>query len=206
MLKIKPLTRKIILVSADTQAELNMAFLRLEEYYESPEWQGKIFTLGQYRKWYAETYGAFSYTTDWTGFNIPSAAFKPFIQGLFDPLTPNEQILVDWVRDRTDTFAMIGTQPDGRALEHEICHALWATEDSYRYECEQLVMFQQGPNFDQLIKMLGEMGYNESVFLDEMHAYISADREWLMEKKGIFIEPELQVRLQEIKKRYYTKK
>lgn len=132
MLKVKSLTPKIILVSADSQAELNEAFLRIEEHYESPEWKGKIFTLGQYRKWYAETNGAFSYLTDWTGFNVPSDALKPFITGLFDPLTPNEQQLINWFKDRTDVFAVIGAQPDGKAQEHEICHALWATDPAYR--------------------------------------------------------------------------
>ena len=66
-LHIKKITDKIILVSADSQEELNRTFLRFQEHYESPEWKGKIFTDGQFRAWYSEKYGANTYERDWSG-------------------------------------------------------------------------------------------------------------------------------------------
>ncbi len=203
MLKVKSLTPKIILISADTQAELNEAFVRFEEYYESPEWKGKIFTLGQYRKWYAETNGAFSYLTDWSGFNLPSDNFKPFIQGLFDPLTPNEQQIVNWFKDRTDTFAVIGAMPDGKALEHEICHALWATNEDYKQQCLDIVDAIPVDQFFKLKAWILKAGYNESVVQDEVHAYVSADRNYMLEKHNIDINQDFQDQLRAVKAKFY---
>lgn len=209
MLKIKSITPKIVHVEADSQKELNYAFLRLVEYGESPEWKGKIFTLGQYRKWYAETNGAFSYDTDWSGFNVNQEHFKPFIKGLFDPLTPNEQTLVDWIKDRDDVYSVIGSQPDGDAFNHEVCHALFATDEKYKEACTKVIvdMAQSHPDqYTKLAKWIIDIGYHESVTIDEMHAFISADRDWLIEKKGIYIDQELSDKLAYIKKHFYEPK
>jgi len=209
MLTIRPITSKIVHVEAGTQKELNEAFLRIVEYGESPEWKGKIFTIGQYRKWYAETNGAFSYDTDWSGFNVTQEHFKPFIKGLFDPLTPSEQQLVDWVKDRDDVYSMIGSQPDGDAFDHEMCHAFFATDTHYKDLCIQVIvnMAQSRPDqYAKMAKWIIDIGYHESVTIDEMHAFISADRDWLMEKKGIYVDPSLQIQLVDIKNKFYTPK
>jgi hypothetical protein len=206
MLSIKPITNKILHITADSQQELNEAFLRFSEYGESPEWKDKIFTVGQYRKWYAETFGAFSYLTDWSGFNLTSDSLKPFIQGLFDPLTPNEQQMVKWFKDRTDEYSVIGSQPGSDSLEHEICHALWATEPKYKELCQEIVKKIDKASYDSLCAWLTKIGYNESVHEDEVHAYCSSDRSWLMEKHGIFINEDIQIQLLEIKKQFYQPK
>jgi hypothetical protein len=206
MLSIKPITNKILHITADSQQELNEAFLRFSEYEESPEWKGKIFTVGQYRKWYAETFGAFSYLTDWSGFNLTNRSFAPFIQGLFDPLTPGEEQMVKWLRDRTDTYSVIGSQPGSDSLEHEICHALWATEPKYKELCQEVVKKIDKNVFDALCLFLTKIGYNESVHDDEVHAYCSSDRAWLMEKHGIVIDEAIQSELLEIKKQFYQPK
>ena len=52
--------------------------MRFQEHYESPEFTGTVFTVGAFRKWYAETYGAFTYASDWSGFNIPGTVLEPF--------------------------------------------------------------------------------------------------------------------------------
>lgn len=206
-LKLKKLTDRIVLVHATTQEELNMAFLRPQEYYESPRFQGKIFTLGEYRAWYSITQGAMTYTTDWSGFNLPSSAFEPFFSGMFDPLLPGEQQLVDWLRYREGNYAVIAAMPAGDALEHELCHALWATSNEYQVKCGEVVEAfgnQDGPQYEALKNWILEAGYNESVVRDEIHAYISADRDWLLEKKGIFITRDWQTELQHIKSNYYV--
>ena len=206
-LKMKKVTDRIVLVWAKTQEELNTAFLRPQEFYESPEFQGKIFTLGQYRQWYSEKNGGMTYLTDWSGFNLPSKAFAPFFNGLFDPLLPGEQQLVDWLKYRTDEYAVIAAMPNGDALEHELCHALWATSNEYQVRCGELVEKfgnEDGPQYAALEKWILEGGYNPSVVSDEIHAYISADRDWLLEKKGIYITPEWQTKFQAIKAEYYV--
>jgi hypothetical protein len=64
MLHVEVLTSKIVLLKARSQQELGRTFLRFQEHYESPEWKGKVFTIGQIRAWYAETYGADTYERD----------------------------------------------------------------------------------------------------------------------------------------------
>lgn len=205
MLKIEPITPKILHVYADSQIELNEAFLRFSEHGESPYFKGKVFTFGQYRKWYAETNGAFTYLTDWTGFNIPDVNFKLFVEGMFDPLTPNERQIINWIKDRKDTFCVIGAQPDGDSLEHEICHALWHIEPEYKEECEKIILGMPRDQHQAMKKLVLEMGYTDAVINDEMHAYVSADRDWLEEEKAVSVDEEISEKLQEVKSRFYQK-
>jgi hypothetical protein len=50
--------------------------MRAQEYYESPfkQIKGKEFTIIKFMELYSKRFGenAFTYTTDWAGFNIPS--------------------------------------------------------------------------------------------------------------------------------------
>lgn len=51
-----------------------MTFLRVQEYYESPnpDFRGKHFNIWDFIEWYSSTKrGAFTYAFDWSGFNIP---------------------------------------------------------------------------------------------------------------------------------------
>lgn len=205
MLKLKPITNRVLHVTADTQEELCSALVRFSEYVESPEFAGKIFTLGQFRKWYAEKYGAYTFNTDWSGFNLTQDSFVPFILGLFDPLTENEQKIVNWVKDRSDKFSLIGTYPGSDAFEHEVCHALWATESEYKNECYAVIDSLRVTHADlisKLGKIITELGYGANVLDDEVHAYLSANPDWLLEKKGIFVEPWIYEKFRSIKARF----
>jgi hypothetical protein len=204
MIKTKPLTSKIVLVTADSQQELGRVFLRFQEFYESPEWKDKIFTIGQIRSWYSEKYGANTYEKDWTGFNIPSCALKPFIQGLFDPLTEEEQAFVNLFRYRTDDFYIIGSQEGSGALDHEECHALYYTNP--RYRAQVLALLAEHKNVTkELYAWLSENMYHPSVHDDEVHAYMSADIEYIQEK-GVGLPgkaQELHKALRALKRKYF---
>lgn len=186
MLTINKITNNIINISASSQEELNMSFLRFQEHYESPVWRGKIFTLGQYRQWYAETNGAFTYMTDWAGFNIPSYVLKPFINGLFDPLTPNEQQIVEWFKDRKDNFYIIGTQ-EGMisTLTHEIGHGLFYTDLGYRVKIQDILRKAQKicpKDYQKCKTILLQLGYSEDVIEDEIHAFMLTGTQHFIEK------------------------
>lgn len=180
-LETKRITSKIVLVSASSQQELSDTFLRFQEHYESPEWKGKVFTIGQMRQWYAESFGANTYEEDWHGFNIPATALHPFIVGLFDPLTENEKRFVDLFRHRRDDFYIIGSQEESDALEHEICHGLFHTVDDYRTAVLDLLR-THSKELQEVRKHIKEMMYHPDVVEDEAHAYLSADydevKEW----------------------------
>ena len=95
------LTPHIHLLSFDTQHDLTSTFLRFQEHYESPRFKGEVFTLDEFQDWYIKNSpngietGKFTYHTDWNGFNIPSHILKPFYEGKFDPLSFDEQAILE---------------------------------------------------------------------------------------------------------------
>ena len=216
-LEIERVTPQIVLVRAPDRKMLAEIFCRFQEHYESgfDNIRGKIFTLGQLRKAYAEGKGAWTYVRnslvdgDWSGYNLPSYVLEPFIRGAFDPLTEQERDFVDLFRGREDKFYIIGVSKEGRpAIQHEISHGLWYTSLKYRQEAEKaLSKWNQIPAFTKLLK---SWGYGDPVILDEIHAYMSADYDWFREKKsedlvkfGITLSEKLHKKLVSIKKRHF---
>lgn len=200
-MRVKQINKAISLVQADSPETLARIFLRFQEHYESPEWKGKIFTIGQFREWYSTKYGQNSYETDWSGFNIPSYVLEPFIKGLFDPLTALEQELVDFFKYRTDKFYIIGAQEENHsALEHEICHALFYTDETYRNAVQKLLKTYKR-HLKDVYAYVSSMMYHQSVWDDEVHAYVSADPKHL-EDEGVSFPNELHKRLVTLKKKH----
>lgn len=170
MIKIKKGLFGSILISADSNEELADSMMRFQEHYENPFWKGKIFTIGQFKKWYSSKYGFDSYRFDWVGFNFPSNTLNPFKEGLFDPLTPNEKIIVDYFRYRSDDFYVIGSNKKD-VLKHELCHALYYNSKKYKNEINDL--FNKNKNkLNKPIKHLIKIGYHKDVIFDELQAYI----------------------------------
>lgn len=173
MLKIKSQPYNSVWVWADSQAELNRSFMRFTEHYESPnpDFRGKIFTVGQLKRWYSITYGADTYHIDWSGFNIPSKVLKPFIDGLFDPLTNEEQNLLDLFRYRNDNFYIIGAQ-NNSVLRHELAHALYSNNITYKKEIDKYIL-RNKKYLTKTSKYILEKGYCKEVLNDELQAYIT---------------------------------
>ena len=205
---IKKITNNIICVSFNSQFELCDHFLRFQEHYESPKFRNQVFTIGQFRDWYARQYGAFTYHEDWNGMNIPSYVFDAFKSGLFDPLTKKESKLLNLFKDRTDTYYVLGinSTDEEQALDHEICHGLFYTNQDYKEEVlEALKPYDLANLKDWLI----EIGYCEEVLDDECHAYISADYDWLVEEKkasNLDLLKDLHDKLIDIKGKYFKEK
>lgn len=203
MLTATQIAPSIVRVQAETQHELSETFLRFQEHYESPEWRGKVFTVGQFRAWYSEKYGVNTYERDWAGYNFPSYVLAPFIQGLFDPLTPGEQDLVNLFRFRTDKFYIIGAQ-DQEVLDHEECHALYHVNEKYRKEVDK-VLTKCAWDISSVEKTIRRMMYHPSVVMDEVHAYTSsADREWFKSNSLTFPD-KVHKELRAIKRRHFKR-
>lgn len=202
-MEINKITQQIIQVICEDQLALTSLFLRFQEHYESPKFRGKIFTLGQFRDWYARENGGFTYHTDWNGFNIPSYVLEPFIKGLFDPLTDEERQFLDLFKDRTDKYYIIGTHEDASGtLDHEVCHGLYYINSEYQKEVDQ-VLFEMGDLLIPLKQWLLKSGYAVEVLEDECHAYVSADWKWLKEKHSIEIPEEYHKQLRAIKEKHF---
>lgn len=62
-IEIKHLYPKIYCLEFDTQYNLCMSMVRIQEFYESPEFAGKYFTLEEYIDYWSKNFGdgAFTY-------------------------------------------------------------------------------------------------------------------------------------------------
>ncbi len=160
----------IFVLHFETQYALASSFLRIQEHYESSRFRKRIFTLEQYKEWYAAEFGAFTYYEDWSGFNVPSSAFAPFYAGKFDPLLDKEQRLLRLFHNEREPFYVIGIA-SAADLEHEVAHALFYTRPDYR----EAVLEAMRPYDTSAIEgRLASMGYHRQVITDEVHAYLVA--------------------------------
>lgn len=173
MLQCKKQPYNSVWVWADSQNELGMTFMRFQEHYESAnkKFRNNIFTIGQLRNWYSETYGSNSYHSHWVGFNFPSRVLRPFKDGLFDPLTTEEQGLLHLLQYRNDDFYIIGAQT-GSILRHELSHALYASNPKYREEIDCFLIKNQ-KKLAKTNKYILDKGYCKDVLNDEIQAYIT---------------------------------
>jgi hypothetical protein len=162
-----------------SKKELCSTFARFEEYYESPfeEIRGKVFTREYFFKLYKDTYGD-KYVESWSGFNVPEAAFKPFLEGKFDPLVKSEQKLLDLIKNiPDDDFYVMGIiKGDTETLIHELSHSLFGTDPVYAKRQQMLYMLCIPSNYRQMIsEHLTRKGYCDDVLLDEAIAYLIDD-------------------------------
>ena len=162
-----------VLIQTDSNESLAYTFLRFQEHYESPKFKDQIFTIGQLKRWYSETYGADTYTKDWVGFNFPSYVLKPFREGLFDPLTKEEQDLLDLFKYRNDNFYIIGAN-NNTTIRHELAHALYQYSLNYQQEINQIC---NNKTYKKHIKKIRQYilnkGYHIDVINDEIQAYVT---------------------------------
>ena len=173
MLVLKQQPHNSVWIKADSQEELGLSFMRFQEHYESinPEFKNKIFTIGQLRAWYSSTYGADTYHKDWVGFNFPSKILIPFKQGLFDPLTNEEQNLLEFFKYRHDDFYIIGAQ-DQATLRHELAHALYSTNNQY-YKAVNKLFDSNKTSMKKVRQFIFDKGYHLQHLNDELQAYIT---------------------------------
>jgi hypothetical protein len=173
MLTIKSQPYNSVWISADSQEELGLTFMRFQEYYESanPKFRNNIFTLGQLRHWYSETYGANNYHLTWIGFNFPSKVLVPFKEGLFDPLTIEENRLLELLRYRKDNFYIIGAQ-NNSVLRHELSHAMYGYNPEYQKAIDSFI-HKNKKGFSKVSKYILNKGYHHTVVNDEIQAYIT---------------------------------
>jgi len=169
-IKKKIIQEGIIYLEFENQIELTSTLLRFQEHYECPNFAGKIFTLEEFKKWYADDRGSFSYYTDWNGFNFPSDILTAFNKKMFDPLSEAEKQVMSILKEHTGKFYVIGTHKKAshKTFDHEIAHALFYLHDDYKKEVLNIISQYKT---DELRIELKEMGYAKHVMDDEVHAY-----------------------------------
>ncbi len=160
----------IYLLSFPNRYLMSSTFARFQEHYESPMLIGKVFTWEEFLDAYAKKDGRFTYFNDWAGFNVPSSALRPFLQGKFDPLTAKERRLLDLVRMVPEPFYLIAVEKgDEYAAAHEIVHGLFTLVPDYR---AAVVRTLAGFDLAKMRRQLAKHKYDASVHDDEINAYL----------------------------------
>jgi len=175
-IKLIKLTNKIFLLIFESEYNLSTTFLRFEEFYESPEFSGKFFTLKEFKKWYSSPKGTFTYYKDWNGFNISSYTLEPFYEGKFDPLTKKEKRLLKLFKNMKGKFYIIGisrkTKDIKKLLKHELAHGFFYTVPKYKNKVIEILSEFNLTKIKEELR--AKKGYCENVLDDESHAYILA--------------------------------
>lgn len=158
-----------------SQYWLASTFLRFQEFYESPHFRGKPFSLEEFQDWYITTRcsGEFSYYTDWGGFNFPSYVVDHFRERRMDPQSRKEQWVLDLLPPH-GMFYVIGTCQDAEGsngvIAHEVVHGLFYLNPEYADAVAKVIQEYDLAAFKQELR---SMGYCEEVLIDEINAYLT---------------------------------
>jgi hypothetical protein len=174
---IKRLWKDVHLAMFDTQIEMNKTMIRFQEYYESPEFRGKIFTLKEYRDWYIKNGrnpGKFTYYTDWNGCNLPVSFIYDFITD--NNLSKREKCFISTMFDKSISVMdyVICThrqfkESNDIVILHELAHALFRNK---RYAKKVDCMMRGSADVIETWDYVKSLKYHKDVFLDELQAYM----------------------------------
>lgn len=179
--KIKEVKPKIFLLSFTDNYDLCMFFLRYQEFYESPSpnFRGKQFEILDFMQWYSKKYGngAFTYPTDWGGFNIPSSVIKDIHNlSIIDRNIYDYEMLNIYRQCKKihSDFYLIGALKSATTtINHEIAHGFFYTSPEYKKASSKLVQKLSKSARSHINKWLAKKGYTQKVFVDETQAYLS---------------------------------
>lgn len=179
--KIKEVRPKVFLFEFADQYDMCMHFMRYQEYYESasPKFRCKKFTIFEFMRWYSKTYGhgAFTYCTDWDGFNVPGSVIREIWSGGI--LDANQYDRAMWqgycncVNKAGNNIYIIGATKDQAALKHEVAHAFFQLRPEYKKKMIKLVKSLPLPIMNETKANLKKVGYTPKVYTDEIQAYMS---------------------------------
>jgi len=195
-MSIKEISPKVYLLTFDTQYDLCMTFVRIQEFYESPEFRNKYFELEEYMDWWAKNYGkgSFDYRSRWTGLNVPGPVVCKWIEKVTlhnGEFRDKERQLLNRILgyvERTTDFDeeddsfrdiyVIAVHREGgsvsvKTLDHELAHAFYTLYPDYQESCDSLLEKIPAKVGSGAATKLLRMGYTSEVLRDELQAYFS---------------------------------
>ena len=192
-MKSKIILPRVYLLTYKTRYELCMSFVRMQEFYESPKFKGKWFSLEDFMDYWSLKHGegSFTYPIVWNGFNLPSEAFNNWCDMFQDSRRPRENIIIEKIdKLRTSDFAKNkvkytekyyiiaaheekGDDKLEHIINHEVAHAIYYLYPEYKNSCDELLKKISKKDYNNDKKTLLDMGYSKSVINDELQAYYS---------------------------------
>jgi hypothetical protein len=184
MLKVSEPIKNCFLFEFQKQKDLALTFCRVQEYYESnnEELNGKFFSFEEFIKKSMDDDGFINYFSDWDGFNIPGDVWETWRTnvGLLSQHETRLDNEISLLYDNYEKYYIIGTMKNAKGvIDHEIAHALFYLNHDYRVKTSYLNLefkTQFKTQYNKVLKTFKKMGYNESVFEDEMQAWMSSSK------------------------------
>jgi len=197
LIKSEIIMPNVYVLTYDSQYDLCMSFVRMQEFYESPKFRNKYFTLEEFMDYWASEFGngAFDYTSRWNGFNLPSKAVSKWFDMYFKRriLRDREWEIIEAVDALAIEEAQDGEMPEKyyligvhtevseeyreEVINHESAHALYYLYPRYKRACNHLLKNLSDTATEKASKKLLSMGYGKNVIKDEMQAYFSTEKE-----------------------------
>jgi len=192
---LKEVRPNIFAVIVPNDYDRAMLFCRVQEFYESDSdlFKEQDFSIWDYMKWYSEKRGSFTYTKDWSGFNIPfkvalnctlgAQCESPYDIAMQDIL---DQILLT---DNPADAYIIGTESDkGQTFKHELCHALYYTNREYKILADEITKSIDWQDYLIFEDNLLSLCYTASVINDEIQAYMMTNYNAKYFSKGVDVD------------------
>lgn len=213
--KIVEVRDRVFAVVMEDDYARPMTFLRVQEYYESPnsEFRGKHFNIWDFIEWYSRNKkDAFTYAFDWSGFNIPlpiawecyegkdKAPKKGFngVSSLPDTWKSKwDETMKDIVwqvqskmfnkNNKRDMNAYIigAKDTEGNTFQHEVAHGLYYTNKEYKESMDEITETIEWQDYLKFEKNLLDMGYTAAVIPDEIQAYLTWGWDYAKFSKGV---------------------
>ena len=160
----------------NSQRDLCSSMLRIEEFYESPEFAGQFFSLAEYKEWYKvfTNKKTFTYYSNWAGFNIPVNTARKFLDVFRGDLTQVEtNILLDFFSHDNPRYliASYGGSSSRDVVEHELAHAAFSISSGYKAQVDSIIDTLPTSVIEDAKQKLRDKGYAEHVLIDEIQAY-----------------------------------
>jgi len=177
-----------------------MLFCRVQEFYESPneDFRGKNFGIWDYIEWYSREHNnAFTYTSDWSGFNIPLKTAWDCYEKLREHESPYDKQMESIIRTielrmfhkksrrNWNAYIIGAANTEGNTFQHEICHGLYATNKEYKQLVDEITLTIPTNDYLTFKNNLIEMGYTDKVIDDEIQAYLSFGHDYKSFTKGV---------------------
>ena len=186
---IKEIKPKVFAVVVPDRYHRAMLFMRVQEYYESPnpKFRGKkSFNIWEYIEWYSrKNNDSFSYAAHWTGFNFPLEVALICYDTLEDVYTPYDDIMhkIAWDiyemnKDSGKAYVIGVADLTSTTFQHELCHAYYHINKKYKKEMDAITKEIDPKIHKRMLKNLVNMGYTKKVFNDEIQAYTCMDSDY----------------------------
>lgn len=161
---------KIMVVYYVDGHEQHKAMGRFQAHYDAPveKFRAGYFSRDEFVKW-TKNYGLWS--SPWVGTNKPVDKIQRVAE--FGDNSPEEQFVIDSVKDMPEGSYLISSTGSNGVLLHELLHALFYVNEKYR-EAVRAIAAKYPEEAEEQFKGLRSMGYADMSLVDECNAYTCA--------------------------------